>query len=254
MSTMELSSNDGTIVDQRIPFKFEKLPPELRLHIWNLSAEPRMVHIRRRWSEETAYDMPLRLLRVAAPPVALSVNQESRQELLKHYPLLFKDRTGCRIRFNSAIDTLYLDKNLGFVRTHPNTYNKVWDNISAKVRNLAIDNGLFEHDSASKYFNLDHPELGNQWPFMYFEGVETITIVYDLDRTNLRGPLLFKASSLKIQPSGVCESCSTWRAQQTYDGPCWQWCWHVWWMKTNDRIPIKVRQSPETEFRTAMRY
>lgn len=139
---MELRRNDTAIADQRRTFNFQNLPPEIRFLIWNLTVEPRMVYIRQRYPEITTKFMPLNLLCVTALPVALRVNQESRHELLKQYPLLFNDRACCQIRFNSTIDTLSLDQILSFISTYSGDYREVWDNISAKVKILTIDFGL----------------------------------------------------------------------------------------------------------------
>lgn len=85
--------------------KFQQLPPELRMMVWNyhLDSRPtRYVQLEwRGWQNGFHSRTPV--------PVVLQINRELRYEAQKRWPLLFASRRiAPKIRFNSSIDVLYL--------------------------------------------------------------------------------------------------------------------------------------------------
>ncbi len=106
---------------------FRKLPTELRLKIWR-SAFPRTGHfgIDHRPSTDSGesrdvWDAENR----AAPPVTLSVNQESRAETLKHYMAIQRSSTGDRaIYVDSANDMCWVEF-MTFMCYNPPFYDRL---------------------------------------------------------------------------------------------------------------------------------
>lgn len=80
-------------------FPFDKLPPELRVKIWQGTFTPRTVVL-------DAADINIRLPRTPNP-VTLSVCKESRVETLKYYQVIFTDNIRQHlIYFNPNLDSL----------------------------------------------------------------------------------------------------------------------------------------------------
>jgi len=80
-------------------FPFNKLPPELRVKIWQRTFESRTVVL-------DAADINIRLPRTPNP-IALSVCKESRVETLKYYQVIFVDNSRqYLIYFNPNLDSL----------------------------------------------------------------------------------------------------------------------------------------------------
>lgn len=113
-------------------YPFRRLLIELRQMIWRLSLEPRMVEVL--WAEtdgqialmpqledlEHGHAEPFSLITdvvffsLAKLPIALKVNQDSRNAVLPLYPLCFKSISyEAYVRFNFSLDTLYVDQGLG---------------------------------------------------------------------------------------------------------------------------------------------
>jgi hypothetical protein len=81
---------------------FPNLPFELRSLIWKTSCESRMI--------EVAYDSYDGFTSNIPHPTALEVCQESRNAVINSYPLCFGSIFHpAKIRFNFAIDILYID-------------------------------------------------------------------------------------------------------------------------------------------------
>lgn len=121
---------------RRFP-QFRKLPPELRLRIWALMMQPRIIHakwatvlVKKAKGEEGEKWLPLYFLTAGPVPQLLRINQETRHEAKKHYSLIRsrlpykpQDKPGGKlppgktvrvpkwtqdkIWVNSTIDTLY---------------------------------------------------------------------------------------------------------------------------------------------------
>jgi hypothetical protein len=81
---------------------FPNLPLELRILIWQKTLEPRVVEVT--YDEETGFTTYSRL------PMALQICKESRETVEPLYPCCFGSIFHpSRIRFNFALDTLYID-------------------------------------------------------------------------------------------------------------------------------------------------
>lgn len=98
------SSSATTTKDNR--FDLRRLPLEMRLMIWNLTIEPRVIELIHIPWNGFATKTP--------PPVALSICQESRNEVIRRYPKCFGTYYNpSHIRFNWEIDILYLGPEAG---------------------------------------------------------------------------------------------------------------------------------------------
>jgi hypothetical protein len=87
---------------------FKKLPLELRINIWKLLPEPRVIEVR--FSRD---GRKLKHRFVADMPTVLHVCQESRLEALKQYKITFSSNRHSRhalnsVYFNNSRDTLYI--------------------------------------------------------------------------------------------------------------------------------------------------
>lgn len=90
---------------------FPKLPTEVRIMIWQLSVNPRVVEIE--FSESRGF-----YTRVATP-LSLRVNQDSRNAVLLLYPTCFGNPLyESRIVFNFELDTLLLPAHIQFHTHH----------------------------------------------------------------------------------------------------------------------------------------
>ena len=115
-------------------FLFSSLPAELRVEIWRLSCQARVV--------EVHYDQDTdRCLSHTKPPSILHVNREAREEALMLYQKAFVTESQLDyIYFCPALDTLYLPRHglMGYDDT-AREFNKLVVNTSAHVQSLAID-------------------------------------------------------------------------------------------------------------------
>jgi hypothetical protein len=85
--------------------EFNDLPNEIRYNIWELTLEPRVIDL--------AYSMEKGFFAYTNTPVALRVNKDSRQAVIKHYPRCFGSILHkSRIRFNFSLDTLFFYRDL----------------------------------------------------------------------------------------------------------------------------------------------
>lgn len=85
---------------------FTRLPPELRLHIWDIAAsEPRVVTLSEFKSKP--YSRLYNLTSFTPPPSILHVSRESRSAGLKHYKKIYCTLVR-QIWFNPDIDTVKL--------------------------------------------------------------------------------------------------------------------------------------------------
>lgn len=134
----------------------------------------------------------------ARHPVALHVHQESRREFLRQYPVLFKNRINCYIRFNSDIDTLCLHRSLlsASLTLPPGLLNSLCVNFKYLTIDLFL--GL-QVGRAGK--------LSFTWPTSF----EYLMVVYDLDSDSPRHSHLQSSMSehppLKIQVLKFCPDC-----------------------------------------------
>jgi len=113
---------------------FSQLPAELRLSIWKLSCEPRVVEVR--------YDAELDTCKTTTkPPALLHVNREAREEALTWYRPAFRTKTRHEyIFFCPSLDILYLPRHgfMGYSDTAREFNNYVVDTADC-VWSLAID-------------------------------------------------------------------------------------------------------------------
>jgi len=97
--------SDSATIDQGTFTLFPKLPVELRLHIWNVAREPRIVEVRfyhDRRKNKHKY--------ITQQPVLLQVCQQSRKEALKWYQKVFRSRWALnRVGFDSVYFDFDLD-------------------------------------------------------------------------------------------------------------------------------------------------
>ena len=115
---------------------FSKLPIEIRLLIWELTIEPRIVEMK-------TYDQMDIYPKNSYPEVpALSVCRESRSTVIKAYPLAFETWHGEGIRFNFEIDTLYFSQSCkDYIRLFLDVLTKA---DVQQLRYVAIDMTMWE--------------------------------------------------------------------------------------------------------------
>ncbi|KAK2067616.1 hypothetical protein P8C59_001339 [Phyllachora maydis] len=115
---------------------FSFLPPELRLHIWRLSCQGRVVEIH--YSERSD-----RCLSASSPPTILHVNRESRDEGLRLYVLAFGTRSAPDAHyFSPALDVLYVPRSpggVGYGNAARDFAHVVGPHTARLVHRLAID-------------------------------------------------------------------------------------------------------------------
>jgi hypothetical protein len=112
-----------------------RLPLEVRLMIWNLTTEPRVI--------ELIHIPGTGFATKAPPPVALAICQESRNEVIRRYPKCFGTKYNpSHIRFNWEKDILYLGPEAG-----ENAAAALLDHIPEKdflsLRNVAFHESAF---------------------------------------------------------------------------------------------------------------
>lgn len=113
---------------------FPKLPIELRAAIWEATLIPRTVEIRYQTPNSHGWSSATEL------PAALEVCKESREIISPLYPLCFGGKIGSytppRVRFNFAIDTVYLP---GITRSFVPHFIGIMNHIELRqLRSLAI--------------------------------------------------------------------------------------------------------------------
>jgi hypothetical protein len=92
---------------------FPKLTSELRLHIWELALQPRVIKAFRGLCDDKGHiiDLGVALKPIdAAPPALLHTNHESRFFAQRSYTLAFKDPFREAIYFDFQRDTLCLER------------------------------------------------------------------------------------------------------------------------------------------------
>lgn len=121
--TVDTSTQDGTQHSWDEFTLFPSLPLEIRLMIWSLSPQPRVVEV---WldDEKGFYSN-------VSTPAALSTNRESRSAVIGQYPLCFGSR------FNFELDTLYFGREM---TEHARLFfSSLRDLEITGLRNVAID-------------------------------------------------------------------------------------------------------------------
>ncbi|CAG8958812.1 hypothetical protein HYFRA_00011763 [Hymenoscyphus fraxineus] len=139
MSTQPSERNN---MDLKQQFKlFPNLPIELRRMIWNFTLEPRTVCV--------AFDSPFHDLgdqhhrakgffTKTLLPTALHVCRDSREAVIKSYPLAFGSvLTSPKTRFNFNIDTLFLDDDMD--RHFVLFFNAMKYEELTRIKRLALD-------------------------------------------------------------------------------------------------------------------
>ncbi|EPE28093.1 hypothetical protein GLAREA_04884 [Glarea lozoyensis ATCC 20868] len=143
---------------------FNKLPVELRLAVWKLTFQPRLVNIQYQKCKDTSFTSPARI------PSALKVCKESRTFALPFYPLSFGSVWHPpMVRFNSAIDTLYF--RAGHFLSH------LFGIMTAAERNalkyIAVDSGTM--------FDLrPYREPGFERVLKTMPGLKELIVVHDI--------------------------------------------------------------------------
>ncbi len=109
---------------------FSTLPFELRCLIWKTTLTSRCVEVDYR--EEVGFTSHSKL------PIALFISKESRDLVLPYYPVCFDGLfSESRVRFNFAIDTLYID--LGSEDSLPHLFDTFTPLEIDSLRYLALD-------------------------------------------------------------------------------------------------------------------
>ncbi|OIW33748.1 hypothetical protein CONLIGDRAFT_190418 [Coniochaeta ligniaria NRRL 30616] len=131
---------------------FPRLPPEIRIKIWNFSLpDPRIVEVRC-GSDSISNKVPIGLggvtgcLSSASIPVTLGVCRESRAETSRRYKAMFgfAGRPG-RVYFDPARDVLYFGANgTGLMGPHAQfrTVFALCESDLACVRRIAVDEAV----------------------------------------------------------------------------------------------------------------
>lgn len=113
---------------------FSSLPAELRLEVWRLSCQPRVVEVRYAAATDTYHS-------TAAPPAIVQVCQESRAEAARIYRRGFQTRGQEHyIHFCPYLDVLYIprDGEMGYDDT-ARDFARLIPDTARSVLSLAID-------------------------------------------------------------------------------------------------------------------
>ncbi len=132
-----MSVTNETPASSRAFTLFPALPFELRSLIWKTTLTSRCV--------EVSYDEDQGFTTYSKLPSALSVSKESRDLVLPHYPLCFGGLfSECQIRFNFAIDTLYIDSAFDDNVAH---FFDIFTTLEiTSLRYLALDEMYYDDD------------------------------------------------------------------------------------------------------------
>lgn len=164
-----LSSRQATFI------LFPQLPLELRLVIWSLTLQPRVVEIRYSRLLDTGFKSSSHL------PVALQVCQESRSRVLDQYPFCFGSKSHpANIRFSFALDTLYIP---GAVTWDVNHLRKILANLDlSSIKYLAISANVLRSGAVpNETFRAAVKKAVEK-----FTGLEELLIVFDYAEMNPR--------------------------------------------------------------------
>ncbi|KAK4163196.1 hypothetical protein QBC43DRAFT_213550 [Cladorrhinum sp. PSN259] len=109
---------------------FPYLPAELRLLIWRLALQPRVVTLTR---------LSLPLTSPTKPPITLSICRESRLESLRFYISLSQNK----IYFHPTLDTLYIPRSSGGFLGYSDTARDFCSTLKIpsldKIQKVAVD-------------------------------------------------------------------------------------------------------------------
>ena len=186
--------------------KFESLPKELRLQIWEDavdSIEPGFVVIRaypkgQPFVDESSPDVQFTteityVISASAPvPALLQVNAEARQVALKKYRPMFADfnSTGLPLYFNPDKDRLHLI-DIGPSNNYPDTH---WTNKLASSPALQQDLALVKHLLAYEHGHGYNSNYNFPYRLMPFESLETIIVCKGKEEKTPRLAILFEAA------------------------------------------------------------
>jgi hypothetical protein len=162
-----LSSGQATFIH------FPQLPLELRLVIWSLTLQPRVVEIRYSRLLDTGFKSSSHL------PVALQICQESRSRVLDQYPFCFGSKFHpANIRFSFALDTLYIP---GAVTWDVNHLRKILENLElSSIKHLAISANVLPSGAVpNETFRAAVKRAVEK-----FTGLEELLIVFDYAEMN----------------------------------------------------------------------
>ena len=126
------ASSANTTHDNRTDLR--SLPLEVRLMIWNLTTEPRVI--------ELIHVPGTGFATKTSPPVALAICKESRNEVIRRYPKCFgTNSVPSHIRFNWEKDILYLGPEAGIAAAALLDHIPEKDYLS--LRNVAFHESAF---------------------------------------------------------------------------------------------------------------
>jgi len=149
---------------------FPNLPFELRCLIWETTCQSRLV--------EVDYDSCDGFSSNIAPPIALEVCRESRNAVINNYPLCFGSIFHpANIRFNFAIDTLYIDNSVEDDISH--LFSTFREREISSLRYLAID-ACFGNPEE------EHEFRGVKRAVKALEGLRELLIVFHVDALSRR--------------------------------------------------------------------
>lgn len=198
---------------------FGILPTELRFKIWELSIEPRYVHISfRKGDSDSRFSGRPQF--GPALPVALQVNRESRDLLLPQYPLLFQTKSNPMyeewngMRFNPKQDFLVMGSGFHDKNDNLNLF------LRLTTTSLKADVAMVQQMHITPRFSRMMIYAEHQYTlrrhFARFSELQKITVC-ESDMIGHRGsianlPSGTLASIVKTMLQGVQERCPEWRS------------------------------------------
>ncbi|RDW61042.1 hypothetical protein BP6252_12425 [Coleophoma cylindrospora] len=165
--------------------QFAKLPAEIRCMIWRATFA----------DQQRIYDLDnnfnVRVSNTVSKPVTLYVNQESRNETLKHYYLLYPHADTCcsPIYINPSIDIFtvscfYLEKNNRVREDLMKTMVSRNPDIFRKVTFISFLDAVFRGGDVRSYFPTDWVS-DRAWFFEYFTNLQEVQLNVSLHGVSL---------------------------------------------------------------------
>jgi len=144
---------------------FPNLPFELRCLIWDTTCQSRLI--------EVEYDSLDGFSSNVGHPIALEVCQEARNAVINNYPLCFGSIFHpAKIRFNFAIDTLYIDTSVEDDMAH--LFSTFREREISGLRYLAIDATFGNPED-------EHEFEGVKRAVKALEGLRELLIVFNVE-------------------------------------------------------------------------